>query len=152
MSTRSVHVAIAQAAPRMLDLEGCLSEVERLATAAAQDGAQLVVFPETWIPGYPVWMYGQAPWDGELQKSAYARMLDNAIEVPGPATERLGTLARELGVQLHLGIHERDLLSGGTLFNSLLSIGADGAVLGCHRKLMPTHAERMIWGRGDGST
>ena len=152
MSSRSVHVAIAQAAPRMLDLEGCLSEVERLATAAAQDGAQLVVFPETWIPGYPVWMYGQAPWDGELQKSAYARMLDNAIEVPGPATDRLGTLARELGVQLHLGIHERDLLSGGTLFNSLLSIAADGSVLGCHRKLMPTHAERMIWGRGDGST
>ena len=144
-----VHVAIAQAAPRVLDLDGCLAEAERLVAAAAADGAQMVVFPETWIPGYPMWIFGSAPWDGALQKDAYARLLRNAVEVPGPATERLGRLARRHGVQLHVGIHERD---GGTLFNSLLSFGPDGAVLGCHRKLMPTHAERLVWGMGDGST
>lgn len=152
MSAALVHVAIAQAAPPMLDLAGCLDEVERLTKAAAADGAQLVVFPETWIPGYPVWIYGHAPWDGALQKSAYARLLANAIEVPGPATERLSRIARQSRVQLHVGIHERDALSGGSLLNSLLSIDRDGVVLGCHRKLLPTHAERMVWGRGDGST
>ena len=152
MPGKTVHVAIAQAAPRVLDLEGCLAEAERLVALAAADGAQMVVFPETWIPGYPMWIYGRAPWDGELQKRVYAQLLANAVDVPGPATERLGRIASRHRVQLHVGIHERDPLAGGTLFNSLLSIGADGAVLGCHRKLMPTHAERLVWGMGDGST
>lgn len=152
MQTGTVHVAIAQAAPVVLNLEGCLDEAERLVRLAAGDGAQLVVFPETWIPGYPVWIYGNAPWDGALQKQAYARMLENAVEVPGPALDRLCRIARQSSVQLHVGVHERDTQSGGSLFNSIVSIDADGSFLGCHRKLMPTHAERLVWGMGDGST
>jgi predicted amidohydrolase len=79
--------------------------------------------------------------------------LDNAVTVPGETIERLCSVARECGVQVVMGINERDVrFSGGTLYNSLVYISASGAIAGVHRKLLPTHAERMIWGQGDGST
>jgi predicted amidohydrolase len=110
-----------------------------------------VVFPETWLPGYPVWL-DEAPgaglWDHEPAKALYQVLADNAVAVPGPEVDTLRALAREARITLVMGVHER---AGGTLYNTMLLIGADG-VFRVHRKLMPTYTERLVWGMGDGST
>lgn len=149
----TVRVAIAQVAPAFLDLEGSLARAEDAIAEAARGGARLVVFGETWLPGYPVWADRGIPWEDDVMKATHARLVANAVEVPGPATERLGAAARAHGVHLVVGLHERDArFSRGTLYNSLLTIDDRGEVLGVHRKLIPTHSERVIWGMGDGST
>lgn len=149
----TVRVAIAQVPPVFLDLEGSLARLESTVAEAARGGARLVVFGETWLPGYPVWADAGIPWGDADTKAAHARLLANSIEIPGPATERLGAVAREHDVVLVVGANERDArFSRGTLYNSLLYFGPDGSLLGVHRKLVPTHSERVIWGAGDGST
>jgi predicted amidohydrolase len=85
-------------------------------------------------------------------KAAYARLLDNSVEVPSPSTDALCAAAREHGVHVVMGLNERTADAGGTIFNSLLYIGPAGEILGVHRKVMPTSAERTVWGQGDGST
>ncbi|MFM7718225.1 MAG: carbon-nitrogen hydrolase family protein [Actinomycetota bacterium] len=149
----TVRVAIAQVAPAFLDLEGSLARAEDAIAEAARGGARLVVFGETWLPGYPIWADRGLPWGDDVTKATHARLLANAVEVPGPATERLGRAAKSHGVHLVVGINERDArFSRGTLYNGLLTIDDAGRVLGVHRKLVPTHSERVIWGMGDGST
>jgi nitrilase len=153
VSERRYAVAVAQVAPAFLDLEGSLAIAERAIAEAASAGARLVVFPETWLPGYPMWADAGIAWEDGAQKRAFARLHRNAVEVPGPATDRIAKAAREHRVHLAVGMTERDArFSGGTLFNSLLFVSDEGEVLGVHRKLVPTHSERVIWGRGDGST
>lgn len=148
-----VRVSIAQVAPAFLDLEGSLAKLESTVAEAARGGARLVVFGETWLPGYPVWADAGIPWGDPATKAAHARLLANSVEIPGPVTERLGAIAREHDVVLVVGANERDTrFSRGTIYNSLLYFGSDGALLGVHRKLVPTHSERVIWGAGDGST
>jgi predicted amidohydrolase len=106
-----------------------------------------VVFPEAFVPGPPVWIdalpVGE---DGEW----HTLLLDQSVVVPGPACDQLGAIARMAGVVLVVGIDEREP-HGGTVYNSVLTFGPDGQLLGRHRKLMPTHAERLVWGMGDGS-
>ncbi len=151
MST--VRVAIAQVAPRFLDLEGSLERAEAAVKEAAAGGARLVVFGETWLPGYPVWADRGIAWDDHAAKATFARLHRNAVEVPGPVTDRLAALAREHGVHLVIGVNERDgRFSRGTLYNTLVYLSDEGRLLGAHRKLVPTHSERVIWGQGDGST
>jgi len=147
------RVAIAQneIAP---DLQSGLARTEHLTREAAEQGAQLVVFPETWLPGYPVWLdvcRDVALWDHAPVKAVHARMMANAVAVPGPAADALGTLARDAQVTLVLGVVERvDAGPGrGTLYNAALTFGPDGALLNHHRKLVPTYTERMVWGPGD---
>lgn len=148
-----LRVAIAQVAPAFLDLDTSLDRAVDAIGEAARGGARLVVFGETWLPGYPIWADRGLAWEDPAAKEAHARLMDNAVEVPGPATERLGAAAREHGVHLVIGINERDgRFSRGTLYNGLLTIDDRGEVLGVHRKLIPTHSERVIWGMGDGST
>src|SRR5699024_1478357 len=147
-----VKAAAVQATPVFLDLDRTVSKTVDLIAEAGRNGAALVAFPEAWIPGYPLWIYASAAWQDPAVKKAYARLANNSLTIPGPATERLCHAARSAGVTVVLGASERDTQSsGGTLYNSQLFISPAGTVLGVRRKLMPTHAERMLWGRGDGS-
>ena len=145
--------AAVQAAPVFLDRDATVEKAVGLIGEAAERGAKLIAFPETWIPGYPGWIFGAAEWDEPRSKRAFARLLQNSVEVPSPATDALCRAAREAGAHLVVGIHERDSeFSAGTIYNSLLYVSDRGEILGVHRKLVPTHAERIVWGQGDGST
>jgi predicted amidohydrolase len=145
-------IAAAQLAPAYLDLEGCLQKAEHWIAEAGKQGVHLLVFPETWLPGYPVWI-DTAPeaarWDYPPVKAVFRRLFENSPEIPSPATDRLCAAARQAGLTVIMGLNERE---GGTLYNSMLYISGNGEILGKHRKLIPTYTERMIWGRGDGRT
>jgi nitrilase len=149
-----VFVAAAvQASPVFLDRDATVEKAVGLIEEAAGEGAKLVAFPETWVPGYPGWIFGAAEWDEPRSKRTFARLQRNAVQVPSAATDALCRAARAGGVHLVVGIHEQDTdFSMGTIYNSLLFISDQGEILGTHRKLVPTHAERIIWGQGDGST
>ena len=155
MAQRVVRAAVVQAAPALLDLPGTLDKVTRLTADARERGAELVLFPEAYVGGYPWGLaFGTAVGSrSDAGRRAWARYREGAMEVPGPVCERLGETARQSGVHLAVGVVERDRdFSGGTLFCTLLYFGPDGRLLGKHRKLKPTAAERFIWGEGDGST
>ncbi len=143
-------VASVQASPVFLDKAATLEKTRRLVEEAAANGASLVVFPETWVPGYPVWTNAVARWNYTPSKKVYRRLYENAVEVPGPDTESLGKVARQAGICVVAGINER--VASGTMYNSIVYIGRDGRLLGKHRKLVPTYNERMVWAHGDGST
>lgn len=151
----SVRVAAVQAAPVFLDREASIERAVHWIGRAAAEGAGLVAFGESWIPGYPAWLDlcpGAAFWDHPPAKRVYARLLDNAVSVPGDDTARLGAAAREHGVVVVIGVHERVPSGPGhnSLYNTQLVIGADGAISLTHRKLVPTFAERLVWSPGDG--
>jgi predicted amidohydrolase len=153
MSDRTVTVAAVQASPVFLDRDATVAKGVRLIGEAAAKGAKVIAFPETWIPGYPGWIYGAAGWEDPASKRVFARLQENAVEVPGAAVDELARAAAEAGAVVVMGIHERDAgFSRGTLYNSQLFLSDRGEVLGVHRKLVPTHAERIVWGQGDGST
>lgn len=148
-----VTVAVVQA-ELTAGLPDLLARTEREVRNARLAGAQLVVFPETWIPGYPAWLdvsRDVALWDHPPAKQVFARMARDSVSVPGPTFERLRAMARESEVTLVIGITERveQGVGRGTLYNSLLTIGPDGALLNHHRKLVPTYTERLVWGGGD---
>ncbi len=149
MST--VHAAVIQEASAAFDCDRTLEKVGDLTALAAAEGARLVVFPEAFVSGYPRGLdFGarvgsRTPEGRELFRRYWA----SSIDVPGPAIETLGAVARRNHVYLVIGVVERD---GGTLYCSVLFLGPDGNLLGKHRKLMPTAAERLVWGFGDGST
>ena len=139
-------VAAVQATPVFLDREATIDKAATLTRQAAAAGAQLVVFGETFVPTYPDWVWRTPAWsDGDFVRRLYAQ----SVAVPSPATERLGTIARDSGVYLAMGVNEVD---GGTMYNTLLYFAPDGSLVGRHRKLMPTGGERTLWGTGDGST
>jgi nitrilase len=141
----TVRVAAVQATPVFLDRDATVDKVVALTREAAEGGAALVVFPETFVPTYPDWVWRTPPWtDGEW----YGRLFDNSVEVPGPAARALAAGARAAGAWLCVGVNERE---GGTLYNTLLYFSPDGTLVGRHRKLMPTGGERLVWGYGDGS-
>ncbi len=152
----TIKVAAVQAAPIFMDREASVAKACRLIAEAGAGGARLAVFPETWLPGYPIWIDvapGTAVWGHKPATDAFTRLVANAVEVPSPATDALCAAAAEAGCSVIMGINERERGHlAGTLYNTIIYIGADGRLLGKHRKLIPTHAERLIWGRGDGST
>jgi nitrilase len=147
MPESKVKVAAVQAAPVFLDLEASLDKALALIEKAAADGARLVVFPEAFLPAWPAWVDEVLP--GE-DAAWHLRLLEQSVAVPGPVTDRLGAAARAAGVHLVMGVNEREP-HGGTVYNTVLYLGDDGRLLGRHRKLVPTHAERLVWGMGDGS-
>ena len=152
-SSNPVRVAVVQAAPVLFDREATIEKAARLVAEAAAGGAKLVVFPEAFVPAYPRGLsFGAVVGSrSDEGRRLFARYFNNAVEIPSPATDRLGLAAREAGVWLAIGVIERDR-AGGTLYCTLLYFGPDGAILGKHRKLKPTASERLIWGEGDGST
>lgn len=145
------HVAVVQDAPIAFEREPTLAKVGRLVAEAAGQGAQLVVFPEAFVGGYPKGLdFGaRVGMRSPAGREVFRRYADGAIEVPGPATAALGALAQAHGLHLVIGVIER---AGGTLYCTVLFFAPDGALLGTHRKLMPTAMERLIWGFGDGAT
>ena len=150
-----VMAAVVQASPTFFDQEGATRRVAELTAQATADGARLVVFPEAYVGGYPWGLaFGTAVGGrSDAGRRTWKRYWDAAVDVPGPATRRLGEAACEAGAYLVVGVVERDsTYSGGTLYCTLLYFGPDGSLLGKHRKLKPTAAERLIWGEGDGST
>jgi nitrilase len=153
MNPRRITVAVVQAEVAPTIEEG-VERTTALAREAAGAGARLVVFPETWLPGYPAWLdvcRDAALWDHPPAKAVFARMVENSVAVPGPAFDALARAARETEATLVIGVVERVERGPGrgTLYNTLLTLGADGALLNHHRKLMPTYTERMVWGPGD---
>lgn len=150
-----VKVAVVQAAPILFDRDASVEKACRLVAEAAAQGAQLILFPEAFVPAYPRGLgFGTVVGDRTPEgRRTWERYWANAVEAPGPATDALGEAARAAGAYLAIGVVERDAqFSRGTLFCTLLYLGPDGQLLGKHRKLKPTAAERLIWGEGDGST
>ncbi len=147
MST--VTVAAVQAAYVLMDREATLAKVETLMADPAVRAADLVVFPEAFVPGTPIWIDSRPIWDGDEQW--FAMLADQAVVVPSETTARLGAAAREANAYLVIGVDEREP-AGSTIYNTLLYFDPQGNLLGKHRKLMPTGSERTVWGMGDGST
>jgi len=150
-----VVVAAVQAAPIYLNLERSLARAIELIAEAAKRRAQLVVFPESWLPGYPAWLdmcRDVALWDHQPVKRLYAQLLENSVTIPGRVADALGEAARRHNLTLVMGAHERvgEGAGRGTLYNSILTFGPTGELLNVHRKLIPTFNERLIWGQGDG--
>lgn len=147
------RVAIVQAEVAS-NLSAALEITAALAQKAATAGAELIVFPETWIPGYPAWLdvsRDAALWDYPPVKQVFRRIAENSVSVQGASGQHLAEIARSCGVTMVIGVSERvgEGAGRGTLYNSLLTFGPDGSLLNHHRKLVPTYTERMIWGGGD---
>jgi predicted amidohydrolase len=151
-SSHPFKVATVQDAPVFLNLGASLRKARTLIEEAASLGASVVAFPETWLPGYPVWLDfapEAALWDSPPAKVLYRHLVNNSISLPGRHLDELLDAARETGTYLVMGAHER---LGTTLYNTMIFVGRDGKSYQIHRKLMPTYTERLLWGRGDGST
>jgi nitrilase len=139
-------VAAVHAAPVGLDVEATVDKACAFIAQAGREGIALVVFPEAFVPGFPYWINLYAPSQQFPMHPVYRAA---SVEVPGPQIARVQDAAREAGVNVVLGVSERD---GGTLYNTQVHIDEHGTLLGRHRKLQPTYAERFVWGMGDGST
>lgn len=135
--------AAVQASSIAIDREATTDKACRLIEEAGKSDARLVVFPETFIPVYPMWVFQLNARDASILNR---QLFLNAVEIPSPATEALCRAAKGAGAYVAMGINER---AGGTLYNTLLFIGPNGSILGRHRKLMPTLHERTIWGMGN---
>jgi nitrilase len=146
-------IAAVQATPVFLDREATVTKARELIAEAGRSGARLVVFPETFIPTYPDWVWRIPPGQHRMLADLYAELLEQSVEIPGPVTEELCEAARQAGTYVVMGINERNAqASNASLYNTLLYIDPEGDLLGKHRKLVPTAPERMVWAQGDGST
>ena len=144
-----VKVAIAQISSKFFDREGCVARATEAIREAAANGAELIVFPEVWLAGYPYWTEG---WDSNVGKwvEGRVRFHDAAVTIPGEETEELARAARDANAYVVMGCNELDSRPGSqTIYNTLVFIGRDGTLMGRHRKLVPTFTERMFWGLGD---
>ncbi|MCY4369114.1 MAG: carbon-nitrogen hydrolase family protein [bacterium] len=150
MSQEHVHAAVVQAASVAFDPQKTLTKATELATKAAAQGADLILFPEAFLSGYPRGMGFDTVVGARTEKSRdlFLDYWNSAIEIPGPENDHLAALAADLSAYLVMGCVERD---GGTLYCTILYYSPDQGLLGKHRKVMPTASERLIWGYGDGS-
>ncbi len=149
---RPVRVACVQVEPVVFNREATIDKLEAVAREAAGNGAELVVFPETFVPVYPSsrWAKACAGWENGAAKETFARLAQESVAVGSPAERRLGATAQELGIWLVTGVNEVDPERPGTIYNSLLYHSPAGELALHHRKLVPTNHERLIWGQGDG--
>ncbi len=147
-----MKVAAAQIAPVFLDREATLDRVLDAMGTAAADGVSLIVFPETYVPGYPSWadFTDASTFNDATQKAAFSRYLDQAVDVERGDLDTIVTVAAQLGIFVYLGIAERSA-SGGSVYASLVAIDPVAGIVGVHRKLKPTYGERLVWADGDGA-
>ncbi len=154
-NAKTVKIAVVQAAPIIMDKDATLKKTIALIKEAADKGAEIVVFPEAFVPAYPRGLsfgcvVGSRTMEG---RKDWQRYYENSVAVPSDFTKALGKAAREAGVYVSIGIIERDANEiNSTLYCTVIFFGPDGELLGKHRKLKPTGSERLIWGEGDGST
>lgn len=146
MSTASaiIRVAAVHSAAPYLDLAAGVDAACEKIAEAAREGAELVVFPEAYLPGYPYWIWSHT---AKYGAALFAELYANSIELPSAESRAIGQAARDAGVWVNIGVNERE---GGTLYNTMAWFSPDGDLVARHRKLQPTNAERTIWGRGDG--
>ncbi len=138
-------LAAIQAEPVYFNRQASTEKACHLIREAGAQGATLAAFGESWLPGYPFFVWGSS------KGSMAAEYLANAVEIPGTTTDQLCEAACQAHMDVVIGVAERDALTQGTVYCTLLFIGSDGTILGLHRKLKPTHRERTAWGEGDGS-
>jgi len=144
-------VAVVQAAPVAFNREQTLEKIHLLTAKAAREGAQLALFPEAFVSAYPRGLdFGAVVGSrSDEGREEFRRYWESSVDVPGPAVDEMGRVARNNRIYLVIGVVER---GGGTLYCSVLFFAPDGTFLGKHRKVMPTGSERLVWGFGDGST
>ena len=143
------RAAAVQAAPVFLDPDATVLKVRQLIEEAAGNGATLVAFPEVFVPGYPYWNWTMTPVQGSVW---FERLYRSSVDVPGPQVDAIRAAAREFGCHVVIGVNERARHGVGALYNSVLVIDDQGDLIGVHRKLVPTWAEKLTWAGGDGSS
>ncbi|MNJ42317.1 Aliphatic nitrilase [compost metagenome] len=142
------RAAAVQAAPLFLDVQATLDKAVELMKQAADNGAKLIAFPEVFVAGYPYWSWIASP----IQASPwFEKLARTAIQIPGPEITKLANAAARYNINVVIGVNERAAHSVGTLYNTLVTISDQGVVLGAHRKLVPTWAEKLTWAPGDAS-
>ena len=152
----TIRIALIQARPVYYDLDKCVAKALSLIAEAAGQGAQLAAFGETFFPGYPAWLdyaVDYARWDHAPTKEVYARLAANSIAIDSPQMRQFQEAAAQRNIVLVLGINEKIRLGRGnrSLYNSIVTIDADGAIANHHRKLRPTYTEQLVWAQGDGA-
>ncbi len=154
MENDTLTVGIAQIAPVWLDRERTMTKIIAATEDAARQGAGLVAFGEALVPGYPLWVERTdgARFESPLQKAFYARYVDQAVDVSGCGLDALCEVASDLRIAVYVGVMEKDPnRRGQSVFCSMVYIDANGQIGSVHRKLMPTHEERLVWATGDGN-
>lgn len=148
-----MKVSLAQLSPVFLNKEKTVEKACSAILEAGKNGAGLIVFPEVFISGYPDWIWLIPNSKGAELNSLYVRLVHNAVSVPDAGTDKLCKAAKEAGINVAIGMHERNTERSDTsLYNCILFINDRGDIIGKHRKLIPTGGERLIWAQGDGST
>jgi len=155
MNTPDNHlkVALGQIAPVWLNKQGTITKILESITEAAREGAELIVFGEGLIPGYPFWLAltGGAEWNKTVVKELHAHYARNAVSIEDGDLDEICALSRKHKIAVYLGIIERPIDRGGhSLYASLVYINQDGEIKSVHRKLQPTYDERLTWAPGDG--
>lgn len=149
MNVGSFKIAAVQASSVFMDRDATITKACRLIEEAAAGGATLAVFPEAFVPGYPLWVWFIPPGHTHPLRALYAELHGNSVSIPGPEVRRLAEVAADCRITVAMGVNERNAEgSNSTLYNTLLYIGSDGEVLGKHRKFVPTAGERLVWGHG----
>lgn len=147
-----IRIAAVQAAPVFLNLDLSIEKACRLISEAADQGASLVVFPEAFLPAYPLWVWSIPPGHTHPLRELYAALHKNSVSIPGDAISRIASAAARAHTCVAIGVNERNSeSSNGSLFNTLVIIDSAGQIVGRHRKLVPTAGERLVWAQGDGS-
>ena len=148
-----MKIAAAQLTPIFLNKDKTVKKTCKAILEAGKKGAELIVFPEAFISGYPDWVWLIPNSKGAELNELYLQLVENAVSVPDDSTKQLCKAAKEANINVVIGMHERNSeTSGASLFNSLLFIDTKGEIIGTHRKLIPTGGERLIWAQGDGRT
>jgi predicted amidohydrolase len=147
-NSQRVTVGVAQFAPVVLNLRGSVAQACAIIARAGREGIQILAFPETWLPVYPIWadMGSFGRWDYPPAKKLHARLIKNSLQVGGAEFKSLASAVRKAGIWVTIGVNERE---GRSLYNSLLTFEPGGALVNHHRKLVPTFGERLVWSHGD---